>query len=78
MKKRREQLDLGLGSEKQSGPERTLVVLCANCGAQFVAYYGYAASAKELPKNPASACRGACAARRACRFKTCSQLSLHT
>ena len=41
MKKRREQLDLGLGSEKQTGPERTLEVNCLNCGAKFVAYYGY-------------------------------------
>ena len=41
-KKSREQLDLGLGAEnKQSGPERTLEVNCLNCGAKFVAYYGY-------------------------------------
>ena len=42
-KKSREQLDLGLGANKQTltGPERTLEVSCLNCGAKFVAYYGY-------------------------------------
>ncbi|MGO9606874.1 MAG: hypothetical protein ACLQAT_26370 [Candidatus Binataceae bacterium] len=40
-KKTREQLDLGLGADKQTGPERTLEVNCANCGAKFIAYYGY-------------------------------------
>ncbi len=43
MKKRREQLDLKLGDKQKrsSGPERTLEVNCTNCGAKFVAYYGY-------------------------------------
>jgi len=43
MKKRREQLDLGLTRDKQTprGPERTREVSCLNCGAKFVAYYGY-------------------------------------
>jgi hypothetical protein len=40
VKKRREQLDLGLGAEKPTGPARTLEVNCLNCGAKFVAYYG--------------------------------------
>ena len=36
-------MSLGLGpdKEKPTGPERTLEVLCSNCGAKFVAYYGY-------------------------------------
>ncbi|MGO9451366.1 MAG: hypothetical protein ACLQDV_10045 [Candidatus Binataceae bacterium] len=40
-KKAREQLDLGLSADKQTGPARTLEVNCSNCGAKFVAYYGY-------------------------------------
>jgi len=40
-KKGREQLDLGLGADKQTGPERTLEVNCSNCGTKFVAYDGY-------------------------------------
>jgi hypothetical protein len=42
-KKARPRLDLKLGSDKRgpSGPERTLEVSCSNCGAKFVAYYGY-------------------------------------
>jgi len=40
MKKRREQLDLRLGGDKPTAPERGLEVHCANCGARFVAYYG--------------------------------------
>jgi hypothetical protein len=42
VKKRREQLDLGLGGDKHkpTGPERTLEVSCMNCGAKFIAYYG--------------------------------------
>jgi len=36
-------LDPGLAGDKRkpSGPERTLEVACSNCGAKFVAYYGY-------------------------------------
>jgi hypothetical protein len=36
-------MSLGLGSDatKPTGPERTLEVNCANCGARFTAYYGY-------------------------------------
>jgi hypothetical protein len=44
MKKSREQLDLGLaggGKRTPNRPERGLEVHCANCGAKFVAYYGY-------------------------------------
>jgi hypothetical protein len=39
----REQLNLGLSGDKQAPtePERTLEVNCANCGAKFIAYYGY-------------------------------------
>jgi hypothetical protein len=39
----REELNLGLSGDKQAQtePERTLEVNCANCGAKFVAYYGY-------------------------------------
>jgi len=41
-KKGRSQLDLGLrGVTGRPGPERTLEVDCSNCGARFVAYYGY-------------------------------------
>jgi hypothetical protein len=41
MKKSRSQLDLGLRSDKATGPERTLEISCMNCGAKFVAYFGY-------------------------------------
>ena len=40
-KKSHERLELGVGGDKQSGPERTLEVNCSNCGAKFVAYYGF-------------------------------------
>jgi hypothetical protein len=39
----RSQLALRLGGDatKPTGPERTLEVSCSNCGAKFIAYYGY-------------------------------------
>ena len=42
-KKTRSQLEPGIGDDKPkpTGPERTLEVNCSNCGAKFVAYYGY-------------------------------------
>ncbi len=42
-KRARPQLDLKLGAEpqKRAGPERTLEVQCSNCGAKFIAYYGF-------------------------------------
>ena len=42
-KKSRSQLELGIGCDRQkpTGTERTLEMNCSNCGAKFVAYYGY-------------------------------------
>jgi len=39
----RSQLDLRLSGDNKEpkGPERTLEVICSNCGAKFIAYYGY-------------------------------------
>jgi hypothetical protein len=31
-----------VAATNRPGPERTLEVSCLNCGAKFVAYYGYA------------------------------------
>ena len=39
-KKRREQLELGIGGNKPTGRARTLEVNCSNWGTKFVAYYG--------------------------------------
>jgi len=52
-KKSREQLDLWLGPDKPTGPERTLEVSCLNYGANFVAYYGYYAGTSSSPVSEA-------------------------
>jgi hypothetical protein len=58
-KKSCEQLDLGLGSDKPTGPERTLKVRCANYGAKSVAYYGYDKESLETAEvNSCDLCHG--------------------
>ena len=48
------QLDL-----RQSGPERTLEVECSNCGAKFVAYYGFdEENTEKLEVRSSGLCRG--------------------
>jgi hypothetical protein len=57
----RDQLDLGLSSDKKtrSEPERTLEVNCSNCGAKFIAYYGYdEENVKTVEVRSCGLCRG--------------------